>query len=110
MAMTINIKYGTRGGKPFLCRSCSNCIFAQGEGDSEEFMRCWQFDAPIKTKIVECTSYNSRAKTNLRTMQEVAWIIETKRGRVAGFTSPEEFRKKNDGKRPTVVEPDWSTE
>lgn len=87
---------GTRSGKR-LCDTCKNATIMRGAAESQEFISCSYVDrhAPINVwEVIECSEYKSRSQVDLRTMQDVAWILDPsskERGHF-GFLSPDEYK------------------
>ena len=88
------VQSGTRSG-PFLCDTCRYSQVTRGEQENQEDYHCSQFDKPILYKIVECSKYLLRGSMALYEMNDIAFVLEQKKGKV-GFVSPKDRDNKND--------------
>lgn len=71
----IRIVGGTpRSDRPSLCDTCSYYTKMRSERD-QTLAQCSRLDIPIRSKIVECTSYDQRDPTPL--VYKTAWILGT---------------------------------
>jgi hypothetical protein len=89
--LLLKIHNGTRSDAIHLCRTCRQATFAKGAGESQEIIKCAAFNAFVRLRIFECSSYLDRTKPTFYEMEQIAWMIVTKSGgRQIGFLSPQE--------------------
>lgn len=87
---------GTRSAAKPLCETCSRSTVMKGAAESHERVYCHSISGYIDRPIVECNSYHSIADVSLRTMEDVAWILVTKKaGREIGFLKAAQWKKEN---------------
>jgi len=92
------MKNGTRSDSINLCASCRSGVTIKGASESSEFVFCRSIDKPVKIRVAECTSYENKSLVNLRTMEDTAWILVTKRaGKDIGFLRNSDFKKQYKG-------------
>ena len=99
MATKFRMHGKTPGGVP-LCRSCLYGNYVKGDSLGREELYCDMLSGENnrrKWEAYECNQYSDRSKTDLPTMQKVAWILSSdakSTGRI-GFVAPgtEEHRK-----------------
>ncbi|MCH7680640.1 hypothetical protein IID10_14955 [candidate division KSB1 bacterium] len=86
--LNINVKGGTpkHDGKR-LCDSCSFGTVMESV-DGKEFIYCGQVESQISRKITKCNDYKDMSDKNEYELERIAWILETKNGRVIGFKPP----------------------
>jgi len=69
----------------------------KGMADSEEYTICSDGRWPmvIRMKVRECSAYEDKRNPTLSAMAEIAWPVAVdKKGKRAGFLSPDEFQKR----------------
>ena len=72
-----------------LCDSCRNATIAK-MADESHIMRCSEFERFLKGKIIECNEYQPVGRLSDYEMEDKAWILEVKKGRILGFKPPEQ--------------------
>jgi len=94
--VTIRVKGGTPQGSDTLCRTCSYGHIITGFCASEEdvFCRYFYLEREIRFKVSQCTFYEDRRLASKKDMEEIAWVLTTKKpGRSVGFVSAARFRE-----------------
>jgi hypothetical protein len=94
--VTIKVKGGTPQGSDSLCRTCSYAHIVKGFRATEEefYCRYFYFERQIQFAVSECTFYEDKRLACKKDMEEIAWILTTKKpGRTIGFVSASQFRK-----------------
>lgn len=93
---------GVQGGTPSGERLCDNCtsstIIKCDNGVEKIFCHSMPEGSgshQIKDIVVECSSFRKRGELSIHAMEEMGWILETKKGQIIGFVNPIEFKKKN---------------
>ncbi len=81
----------------WLCRTCYFSQILKGHAQSEEAVFChfWS-DMPWRPpfKVRECNEYQDRRLPDRRDLEEIAWILLTKRaGKSVGFVTAKDFKK-----------------
>jgi hypothetical protein len=94
---TRRIYNGTPVMGDWLCRTCSHAHIQKGYAESEELIQCAHFcydsPQPLPFKIRECTLYSDKRQSDLRGMEQSAWILVTpKAGRAVGFVKANELK------------------
>ncbi len=92
----IKVRGGTRdGNQPALCGTCRLATTIKGEAESQDRVYCRAIDGrQVTVKVLDCSSYNDKAKPALSDLYEIAWVLETSKNRRAiGFTPWKEYRK-----------------
>ena len=90
---------GVRGGTPSgksLCESCRNCFRATGSGSNEVTLCVANFETALRIDfpVYDCTKYDDKGYPTQYEMEQMAFVLEVKAGRVIGFLSPEERKAK----------------
>jgi hypothetical protein len=75
---------------------CGNCVAASIRmfDSGEQQVICSSFtngrrtDRNVPRVVVECSEHSPKGQQSKQEMQQIAWIIEVKRGQVAGFLDP----------------------
>lgn len=94
--VTINIKGGTPRGSDTLCRTCSYAHIIRGFAESEVDIYCryFYFERQIQFAVSDCTWYEDKRLPCKRDMEEIAWILTTKKpGRTIGFVSAADYKE-----------------
>ena len=79
-----------------LCGSCRwSTVARRSRGPA--FIRCNQFERMIQSPMVDCSRYLQAGSQTQFEMEDSAWVLEVRKGKVIGFTSPEERRKRGEG-------------
>ena len=96
--MGFNVKGGTvKHGGPSLCESCQNATIVKGQTLDEEIVLCSEMNyKPVRFKVTECSDYEKHNTMKLWQMVQMAWPLATKKGKIIGFMSPEEARRRKD--------------
>ena len=89
MSISITVRNGTAVGRESLCRTCRHAHMQLGYSESEEEVRCgYHYEAPrlVLFAVRECSDYLSKLVPTLREMEEMAFVIDLKKGNPrAGF-------------------------
>ena len=89
MSISITVRNGTAVGRESLCRTCRHAHIQLGYSESEEEVRCgYHYEAPrlVLFAVRECSDYLSKLVPTLREMEEMAFVIDLKKGNPrAGF-------------------------
>jgi hypothetical protein len=102
--VTLNVKGGTPFGAESLCRSCTRGHIIKGFRAAEEevFCRFFYIEREIRFSVSECTFYEDRRLASKAEMEEIAWVLTTRKaGRTVGFISAEQFRAEQEASSPT---------
>jgi hypothetical protein len=94
--VTIKVKGGTPEGAQSLCVTCRWAHIVKGFGVSQEKIRCcWlAYNPPVPFPVSQCSSYDDKRIPSKRDMEQIAWILMTKKaGRTIGFVTAKEFRQ-----------------
>lgn len=96
----VHIKEGIGRG---LCGSCANSTVVRFT-TGDDYYRCEQISfgsrgGRIPAPVSECSDYHPINTPTKFEMKEVAWVLETKKGKVIGFLSPEEAKEKGISRR-----------
>jgi hypothetical protein len=94
--VTIRVKDGTPQGAVTLCVTCRWAHIVKGFGVSQEEIRCrfLMHDRPVQFPVSECNSYDNKRLPSKRDMEQIAWILLTKKaGRTIGFVTAKQFRE-----------------
>lgn len=90
--MHIKILNGTQqgSGSTTLCTSCINSTRIRGHKYSDEIIVCHEIhpSRPINFAVTECSEYHSKRDPSLKNMEQIAWDVNVKGGRVMGFDAP----------------------
>jgi hypothetical protein len=71
-----------------LCRTCRFATIIQGQAPSQRLVECADIGRSIPFVVTECTSYSDKRIPSRRDMEDIAWVIRTKRvGKPAGFAA-----------------------
>lgn len=88
--MDFNLKFS---GAKTKCSTCNYSFIYSTVRDT--VVEChYGKDKIMREPVVECSSYEEKNSQSLYEMKEKAWILEVKKGRVIGFVSQEELRKR----------------
>jgi hypothetical protein len=89
MSTAIFVRNGTAVGRKSLCYSCRRAHIQTGFADSEEEVRCgFYFREPLVVSFAvrECTSFLDKLTPTLDEMEDIAFVIDLKKGNpLAGF-------------------------
>lgn len=99
MSTRLKVLGGTRSlHAPRLCDSCSYSVIRRGASESDEQIHCTATQRPVRTRIVECTSYVDKSQPSLWDMRQIAWVLQTdsRRERI-GFLRAREWQQKHEG-------------
>jgi hypothetical protein len=94
--ITIKIKSGTPAGAQTLCTTCRWAHIVKGFCASQERICCrWlTYDPVVSFPVSECSSYDDKRIPSVRDMEQIAWILLTKKtGRHIGFVTAKQFRE-----------------
>lgn len=71
----------------FLCKTCTHGKYTISENGQERMICNRNFYGPVEIneRIVSWSTYYNKALTQLAEMEQLAWVIVTKGGRVMGF-------------------------
>ncbi len=92
--VTIKVKDGTPQGAETLCVTCRWAHIVKGFRASEKeiFCRYLADDRPVRFPVSQCNSYDDRRIPSKRDMEQIAWILLTKKaGRTIGFVTAKQF-------------------
>ena len=90
------MKDGTPQGVEPLCVTCRWAHIVKGFGASQESIRCTSlaYDPPVPFPVSQCSSYDDKRIPSRRDMEQVAWVLLTKKaGRTIGFVTARQFRE-----------------
>ena len=96
IVVTIKIKGGTPEGAQSLCVTCRWAHIVKGFSASQEQIYCrWlSHDPLVPFAVSQCNSYDDKRISSRRDMEQIAWILLTKKaGRNIGFVSAKQFRE-----------------
>jgi hypothetical protein len=82
-----------------LFRTCTRGHIIRGFGEAEEdvFCRFFYIEREIRFPVSECTFYEDKRIASLTAMEEIAWILITRKpGRRAGFVSAAQLREEKE--------------
>lgn len=89
MSISLTVRNGTAVGQESLCRTCRHAHIQRGYSESEEEIRCgYLYEAPrlVPFAVSHCTDYLSKLLPTLHEMEEMAFVIDLKKGNPrAGF-------------------------
>ena len=91
--VTIKVKDGTPEGTQSLCVSCRWGHVVRGFRESQEVIHCtWLSENPeMQFPVSRCSFYDRRIPSR-RGMEQIAWILLTKKaGRTIGFVTAKQF-------------------
>lgn len=96
--MRIKVVGGTAPDGESLCRTCRKATIVKGVTPSQELVRCGQLSEwqPyfVEWPVSQCTSYDDKRTPGLYEMEDIAWIIRTKKvGKPAGFAPEVEVKQ-----------------
>lgn len=102
MSGLLKVLDGTpRGDKPFLCKTCIHGLEMRGE-NNEHSIHCtfnFRLNPLVTFKVTDCNKYYSTANGSLKAMEEIAFILISKKGgREFGFERLSKLRE--EGKEP----------
>lgn len=89
----IKVKGGTRPDGPSICSGCRRSVTMLGAADSDEKVYCHEIGEFLKTRVVQCSSFEDKSKPTLYDMRDAALILVMKKNREIGFIRSAEFRK-----------------
>ena len=92
--VTIKVKDGTPQGAETLRVTCRWAHIVKGFRASEKeiFCRYLADDRPVRFPVSQCNSYDDRRIPGKRDMEQIAWILLTKKaGRTIGFVTAKQF-------------------
>src|SRR5260370_29453935 len=81
-------------GVETLCATCRCAHIVKGFRVSEKeiFCRYLTDDRPVRFPVSQCNSYDDRRIPSKRDMEQIAWILLTKKaGRTIGFVTAKQF-------------------
>ena len=100
----LKIQNGTRSDRQNLCTTCRNATVVKGPADSQQTIFCQQMGRFIPIKVAECNRYLDATAMTVYEMEQIAWLMLTKKaGRQIGFVSPEERQRENGNSPPSFV-------
>lgn len=94
--VTIKISDGTPYGAESLCRTCRWAHIVKGFSVSQEQIRCrgLRNHPTVPFPVSECNSYDDKRLPSRWDMENIAWILLTKKaGRTIGFVTAKQFRQ-----------------
>src|SRR5258708_30602490 len=94
--VSIKVKEGRLWGAEPLCVTCRWAYIVKGFRVSEKeiFCRYLTDDRPVRFPVSQCKSYDDRRIPSKRDMEQIAWILLTKKaGRTIGFVTAKQFRE-----------------
>jgi len=94
--VTIKVKDGTPQGTETLCVTCRWARIVKGFRLSHEEIHCgWLSRNPLmQIPVSQCSTYDDKRLPSKRDMEQVAWILLTKKaGRTIGFVTAKQFRE-----------------
>jgi hypothetical protein len=94
--LSVNIKNGTPLHGDSLCDSCYWAHIMRGYRESELVVTCQRLDpnGRVPFPVRECTEYRNKNHPTRYDMEQIAWILLTKKiDRKVGFVNQAEFRK-----------------
>jgi len=94
--ITIKVKGGTREGTESLCRTCRWAHIVKSFSASQEEIRCrgLRNHPTVPFPVSECSSYDDKRVPSRWDMENIAWILLTKKaGRTIGFVTAKQFRQ-----------------
>lgn len=95
MGLQLKIFQGTPQHGRSLCFECSNAHIIQGQAVSDLRVRCsasWDNPIWITRPVSECNEFERRMSQNKNEMEKIAWILETRKGKILGFYSAVEHK------------------
>jgi hypothetical protein len=96
MGLKLKVFQGTPDHSgPGLCFGCRYAQVIQGQQISDLTVWCEaHFERPkrIPRPVVSCTDFKRRDEQTRGEMEKIAWILESKRGKVIGFFQPAEHK------------------
>jgi hypothetical protein len=96
--MSVYVKNGTPMHGESLCETCVNAHIERGYRESETLVFCQATypEHPVRFRVRDCSSYTEKQKQTLTQMQKIAWVLEERGGRKAGFVPAAEVAKQPD--------------
>ena len=79
-----------------MCQTCRWAHIVKGFSASQEQIRCkWLRKHPmVPFPVSECSSYDDKRLPSRWDMEQIAWVLLTKKaGRPIGFVTAKQFRK-----------------
>lgn len=92
--MKININFRDKGS---LCHSCQHAKITKDDSGNEK-RQCLVFryasgrSIDIKENIKECNTYLDKQEVPLYKLEEIAYVMEVKKGGVVGFRPPDKSK------------------
>lgn len=98
MSLTIKIKDGTPKENFNLCETCmfSHIIESSNVSSKRVFCNFLPRAFLLNKPIIACNNHLDKGNPDLKNMQEMAWILMTKKGKPVGFASAREAKAKED--------------
>lgn len=94
----IKINRGTPdGSRESLCESCRHATIVEGVTFRERVVYCGELygmkQDNLPMKVVRCSAYDNKSTPSLRSMELIAWTLQTDAGKkVIGFKPPSKRR------------------
>jgi hypothetical protein len=79
------------------CDSCEYATIVEGDTLWQRRISCGQMGSwytEIKWNVYSCNQYKNKLDKDEYELEQIAWILEVSKGRVVGFVSPAEGRKR----------------
>ena len=84
-------------GEPSLCLTCRNATVVQGHAIGQRIVQCGALCGPhdrISFHVAECSDYDDKRHPTKREMEEMAWLLLTKKaGRQIGFVRAADYKR-----------------
>jgi len=94
-SVVVKMQGGTDREDTNLCGSCRHShIFTEAARGEKTVFCCYDVRVRMKGPISQCNKHSDRNQPSLHDMNEIAWQLQTNKGRHVGFLSPEELRTK----------------
>jgi hypothetical protein len=94
--LTVKVRDGTPPNRASLCHSCKWAHVIKGYRANEELVQCGALYPRMRVpfSVRECTEYYDRNHPTKKEMEQIAWILVTKRiERHLGFVKAGEYRR-----------------
>lgn len=110
MSGNFKVLNGTPKSGKSLCLSCGNMARRVGQNMEDEiYCKSYTFENTLNAsgstrvpfKVAECTEYQPFNQSDLKSMEEMAWIIQVRKRGPAGFTGN---KKGKDNKETLEIE------
>jgi hypothetical protein len=82
--MLLKVHNGTPTGSGNLCESCKHALVIKGH-NSREHIECSMQAKTMTFQVRQCSGYLHGGASDLREMQKIAWIVETRNRGPWGF-------------------------